>query len=157
MPAASAIAAKSGFCRSVPKGTNPAAIISSSTKFSESLSNTSVFTGRSFCTNDSSSPSIMANPPSPAIATTWRAGSTAWAPTACVTALAMEPWDREPMIRRRPFIVRYREAQITGEPTSGRNTTSSSASSSRRRATYCGCTRPRPGEASWSRSLRVLA
>ena len=103
---ATAIAAKSGFCRSVPKGTNPAAIISRSTKFSESLSNTSVFTGRSFWRIESSSPISIEIPPSPASAITWRSGAAACAPRAWGTALAIDPWLKEPMSRRSGVILK---------------------------------------------------
>jgi hypothetical protein len=40
----------------------------------------------------------------------------------------MVPWLNEPMSLRRPFIVRYRAAHTTGEPTSQVNTASSAAS-----------------------------
>ncbi len=48
----------------------------------------------------------MVNPPSPHIATTWRSGAVAWAPSACGMALAIEPWLNEPSRRRLPFIFR---------------------------------------------------
>ncbi|SHU40377.1 Uncharacterised protein [Mycobacteroides abscessus subsp. abscessus] len=52
----------------------------------------------------------------------------------------MLPWLNEPSNRRRPFIDRYRAAQITGVPTSAMKTASSAASSSIRRATSSGRT-----------------
>jgi hypothetical protein len=66
--------AKSGLSRSVPNVTMPAAFISSSTKDSAPLLNTTIFTG-SFCWRSVMiSPSSMASPPSPDSAMTCRLG-----------------------------------------------------------------------------------
>ena len=56
MPIASATSAKFGLSSSVPKFTKPAAFISSSTKFSEELLNTTILTGSLFWRSVSSSP-----------------------------------------------------------------------------------------------------
>ena len=57
-PAASAILAKSGLCRSVPKSGMPDAFISSSTKASASFRKTTILTGS--CRRESRSPMPMA-------------------------------------------------------------------------------------------------
>ncbi len=67
------------------------------------------------------------------------------------------PWLKDPMRRRLPFIVRYRAAHTTGEPTSGMNTASSVAASSMSFVRYCGWIVRFDGVASSSRSLRVFA
>src|SRR5437016_3620093 len=74
------------------------------------------------------------------------------------SALAIEPWLKDPRIRRCPFIRRYRAAQTVGVPTSHEKIASGAASSSIIRATYCGCIRPRTGSAvaSSSQSLAHL-
>jgi hypothetical protein len=105
-PIAWAIPAKSGLSRSVPKVTIPAAFISSSTNDSAPLLNTTTFTGRCSCRRVISSPSSIATPPSPDSETTCRPGWLAWAPMACGSALAMDPWLNEPISRRLPFIRR---------------------------------------------------
>lgn len=106
MPRASPTAAKSGFSRSVAKVTNPAAFISSSTKLSEELLNTTTLAGRRIWVRVTSSPISIVRPPSPASATTCRPGWEACAPIACGSALAIDPWLKEPISRRLPFIVR---------------------------------------------------
>ena len=105
-PQASATFEKSGLDSSVPKFTKPSAFISTSTKLYEELLNTTTLTGRSCSTSVSSSPISIDSPPSPASAITCRPGEAAWAPIACDSALAMDPWVNDPTIRRRPFIVR---------------------------------------------------
>ncbi len=72
----------------------------------EELLNRTTFTGRSYWTRVRKSPISMENPPSPAIATTCRFRSVNWAPIACGSALAMEPWLNEPITRRLPLGVR---------------------------------------------------
>lgn len=72
----------------------------------EELLNSTTFTGRSYWTRVRKSPISMENPPSPDIATTCRSRSTNWAPIACGSALAIEPWLNEPITRRLPLGVR---------------------------------------------------
>ena len=84
----------------------PAAFISSSTKLSEELLTTMVFTGSLFWVMVMSSPSIIASPPSPARATTCWSGRATWAPIACMRALAIEPWLNDPIRRRFSVIVK---------------------------------------------------
>ena len=107
---------KSGLLSSVPKVTKPAAFISSSTKLSEELLYTTVFTGSLFWVSVMSSPSSIDSPPSPASAMVCRSSNADCTPTLWDRALAMEPWLKDPMRRRLPFIVRYLAAQVTGDP-----------------------------------------
>src|SRR6516162_5582146 len=64
-PAASAIAAKFGFLKSVPNGRNSVDFCSSSMKPSAPLLNTTTFTGRPSCPRLRKSPISIENPPSP--------------------------------------------------------------------------------------------
>lgn len=105
-PAARAMAAKSGFWLVVPYDSRPDTSISSSTMPSEELLNSTTFTGRSYWTRVRKSPISMENPPSPDMETTWRPRSRNWAPIACGSAFAIEPWLNEPITRRRPLGVR---------------------------------------------------
>ncbi len=70
---------------------------------SEELLERATFTGRSYWTRVRKSPISMEKPPSPDIETTWRRRSVNWAPIACGSALAIDPWVKEPITRRRPL------------------------------------------------------
>lgn len=100
------MAAKSECWWVVPYAGRPPTIISSSTMPSAELLKTTTFTGRSYCTRVRKSPISIEKPPSPDIATTCRFRSVNWAPMACGRALAIEPWLKEPITRRRPLGVR---------------------------------------------------
>ena len=69
----------------------------------EELLNTTTFTGSPYWTMVRKSPMSMENPPSPAMAMTWRPRSGNCAPIAWGMALAIEPCVNEPITRRRPL------------------------------------------------------
>ena len=106
MPTASAMAAKSGFSRPVSVLMKPDDFCSSSMNPREPLLKIRTFTGKLSCFNERRSPISMVKPPSPDSETTCRPGEAACAPMACVIALAIEPCQKDPMSRRRRFIVR---------------------------------------------------
>ena len=103
---ASAIAAKSGLLRPVPKSRNPVDFCSSSTKPSAPLLNTTTFTGRSSCfeaqqvAHQHGEPAVAGERDHLAVR------NVACAPIACAIALAIEPCQNEPSSRRLPFIAR---------------------------------------------------
>lgn len=73
---------------------------------SEELLKRTTFTGRLYWTRVRKSPISMVNPPSPDIETTCRFRSVNWAPIACGSALAIEPWLNDPITLRLPLGVR---------------------------------------------------
>src|SRR5438132_640961 len=99
-PTACARAAKFGFLSSQPWCGNPATSISSWTMPSVWLLKRTILTGSSCWPRVRSSPISMASPPSPESELTWRSGYATWAPIACGSAFAIEPWLNDPTNRR---------------------------------------------------------